>query len=391
MNKSFAIFLFLLLLPGIAKAQTELRISPCDQTGINQAIDTVYNSGGGTVYLTSGVYEVNGPVIIKSNIKLTGDPDAIIRVSSSSSQFFTGQIGIICNPEEVISNVEIDSFQVDGNIKNLPRSYDSTEGHDRDCEKLILIGGWSSQFGNNIRIHDLKLYNSFSDAVYVRFSNGVEVYNNIISNAQHEGFYLSCVTNSLIYNNKIAGICSDCGRLDNCQYCKVYDNLFFSYNGETWGAWAGAANGLQIGDTGSSNGYTSSVKPLSSKNIEVYNNTFADPGRKAIWLHEGTENVYIHDNSFIDASGLETSGVPIGDISINNPPSVDDSLSVFDLLKHYQGKTSINDYQDRIKNDPVKTQEDKKAFFSPVMWFNLLIIFILLLGIRINLRAVFKW
>ena len=93
----------------------------------------------------------------------------------------------------------------------------------------------------------------------------------------------------------------------------------------------------------------------------------------------------------MDAEVLETMGVPLGDISPDNPPTVEDSLTVFDLLRLYEGQTSINDYQDMIKNDPVKTQEDKKAFFSPVVWLFLLIVVILLYGIKINLEAAFRW
>jgi parallel beta-helix repeat protein len=287
---------------------------------------------GGNVHLESRVYTLEGPVIIHSNTVLYGEPGTILRVSSSSSQWFTGQYGAICNPTESLQNVEVRDLSIDGNIGNLPRSYsDSRADTDHDCEKLILIGGWSSQFGNNIKIHDLKLYNSFSDAVYVRFTDGVEVYNNIISNSQHEGVYLSCCTNSLIYNNKIAAITSDGGRLDNCVNCKVYDNLFFAYNGDSFGSYKNGANGLQIANTGSSHGYTSSPKPLSTENIEVFNNTFADPGLKAIWFHGG-ENVFIHDNKYVDASGFETEG-----FSFDVSPSLETSekifTSIFDFLK----------------------------------------------------------
>lgn len=306
--------------------------SDSEQDTINEAIDKMSESGGGTVYLTAGVYLVDGPVIIKSNVHLTGDPNAIIRVSSTSSQWFKGQIGVICNPTESVQNVEISGFQIDGNIKNLPREYDSTPGHKRDCEKLILFGGWSSKFAHNVKIHDMKLYNAFSDGIYLRFVDGAACYNNIISNCQHEGIYLSCVTNGLIYGNKIAGITSDCARLDNCQNCKVYDNLFFSYDGDSHGAYKHGENGLQIGGAGVSKGYDGRNKPLSTKNIEVFNNTFADPGLKAIWLHPGTENVYIHDNRFIDASELETSGFSIGDISYDNQPSIEMSEQIFDNL-----------------------------------------------------------
>jgi hypothetical protein len=47
-----------------------------NQVQINQAI-----SQADTVYLNSGVYMVDGTISIKSNFMLTGDPNAIIRVS----------------------------------------------------------------------------------------------------------------------------------------------------------------------------------------------------------------------------------------------------------------------------------------------------------------------
>jgi parallel beta-helix repeat protein len=382
----------LFVLTGVAQASITV-LSPVagndNQVQISQAIKAENENGGGTVYLSSGVYDISGPIIIKSNIRLTGDQDAIIRVWAPD-QWFTGQTGIICNPEEVISNVEIDSFQIDGNIKNLPREYDSTPGHKRDCEKLILFGGWSNSFGSNIKIHNMRLYNAFSDGIYIRFAKGVLVYDNIISNCQHEGIYFSCVVNGTIHGNEIAGITSDCARLDNCQNCKIHDNIFFAYTGDSFGAYKGGHNGLQIGDAGVSHGYDARNKPFRTKNIEVFNNIFSDPGLRAIWYHAG-ENVYIHDNKFVNADELETLGVPIGDISPDNPPTVEDSLTVFDLLRLYKGQTSINDNQDMIKNDPVKTQEDKKAFFSPVVWLFLLIVIILLYGIKINLAAAFKW
>lgn len=318
--RSVVLFILFLLLffTGGAMAGDEIRI--------NQAL-----ANGGNVHLASGVYNLEGPVIIHSNTVLSGEPDTILRVSSSSSQWFTGQTGVICNPSESLQNVEICGFCIDGNIGNLPRSFDSTTGHDRDCEKLFILGGWSSQFANNLKIHDMKLYNAFSDGAYVYFANNVQFYNNIISNCQHEGFFFSCVTNGLIYNNQIAGITSDCGRLDNCQNCKIYNNLFFSYNGNSYGAFKHGENGLQIGNAGSSHGYDASNKPLYTANIEVYGNSFADPGRQAIWYHAG-ENVFIHDNRFVDASGLETEG-----FSFDNSPSLETServfSSIFDILK----------------------------------------------------------
>ena len=326
-----------MLLCGLANAGEQITLTPdgghSNQEQINKALEK------GNVYLEAGVYEVDDTIIIGSNRVLTGDKKAIIKVWGGSSQYFVGLKGVI-SCEGAVHDVEISNIQIDGNIKDLPRSYaNSRSDRSHDCEKLIILHGYSNQFAKNIKIHDLKLYNSYSDGCYILFGENIEVYNNFISNTQHEGVYLSCVKNGLFYNNKIAAICSDAGRLDNCVDCKVYDNYFFSYNGESYGQYKGGQAGLQIGDSGSSKGYNASKKPLKTKNIEVYNNVFADPGRQAIWLDstgKGVENVYIHSNEFIDAAGLETQGIPVGDISSNvsydNPPSVEISESIFNSI-----------------------------------------------------------
>lgn len=330
------VFLFLVFLYAVQLVQAgeQTTLSPdsghSNQVQINEALEN------GNVYLNAGVYEVDGPIYIGSDRILTGDKDAIIRVWSGSSQWFTGLKGVItCRGS--VDNVEISGFQIDGNIGNLPSSYaDSRSDTDHDCEKLIILHGYSNRFAINISIINMKLYNSFSDGIYILFAEGVTVRDNFISNAQHEGFYLSCVNYGVVYGNKIAGICSDCGRLDNCQNCHVSYNYFFSYNGESYGQYKGGQAGLQIANAGSSHGYDASNKPQKTDNIEVYNNIFADPGRQAIWLHNYDGNVFVHDNSFINADVLETMGIPIGDISYENQPSVELSeevfSSIFDIL-----------------------------------------------------------
>src|SRR5659263_15165 len=254
---------FFLLFSGLAAAGAEQQI--------NERL-----KAGGTVYLSAGVYEIEGPIIIGSDTKLTGDPEAVIRVSSSSSQWFTGATGII-SCKESLKNVEVCGFQIDGNLGALPASYANTPGHNKDCERCILIGGDSGNYADNIKIYEMRLYNSFSDGIFLRFAKNSACYNNFISNCQHEGIFWSCVENSEMYGNQIAAIASDAARLDNCVNCKVYDNIFFSYDGDNVnGQYKHGENGIQIGNAGSSHGYDASNKPTVTANIEVFNNTFAN-------------------------------------------------------------------------------------------------------------------
>src|SRR5450759_1533051 len=130
-------FLFLILLPGIAGAGAEQQIN-----------DRL--KAGGMVYLSAGVYEIDGPIIIGSNTILIGDPDAIIKVSSTSSQWFTGSTGIIsCTAS--LKNVEICGFRINGNLGALPASYANTPNHDKDAERCIILHGDSGDYADNIR------------------------------------------------------------------------------------------------------------------------------------------------------------------------------------------------------------------------------------------------
>lgn len=352
MLPAFALLLFFIFSASIAEAGDSISINPdsghSNQNQINAAL------AQGNVYLNAGVYEVDGTIIIGSDRVLSGDPDAIIRVYSGSSKWFTGSVGIISS-SGIINNVEISGFQIDGNIGNLPSSYaDSRSDTDHDCERCILLRGASNQFASNIKVHNMKLYNSFSDGFYIIFGENVQCYDNFISNCQHEGIYFSCLKNSLMYSNKIAGITSDCARLDCCINCKVYDNIFFSYNGNSYGAYKGGQAGLQIANTGSSHGYDGSNKPQKTDNVEVTNNTFADPGRLAIWLHNYDGNVFVHQNHFIDAAGLETKGIPVSDISsgvsVDNPPSVETSEFVFSSILKFLQRDYVFQYP-TVKHD----------------------------------------
>jgi hypothetical protein len=329
------IFILLIILYSIQLSKAETyTVSPTgasDQKIINAAINAA--SPGDTVYLSSGIYWVDDTTILKSDIKLTGDPDAIIKVSSSSSQWFTGSTGIIsCN--EPVKNVEIYGFQIDGNLGSLPASYANTPGHDKDCERCIILHGDSGNYADNIKIHDMKLYDSFSDGAYIYYAKNVQFYNNLISNTQHEGVFFSVVIGGEIYNNRIAGITSDCARLDNCIECIVRDNIFFSYDGDnTNGAYKHGENGLQVGNAGSSHGYDASNKPTVTTNIEIKNNTFANNGLQAILMGSGSDNnVYIHDNKFIGVTELETMGISVKGITPTIEMSERIFSNIFDIL-----------------------------------------------------------
>ncbi len=330
------------------------------------------------MYLSTGIYEIEGPIIIGSNTILTGDPDAVIKVSASSSQWFVNSIGII-SCQESVKNVEIYGFQINGNLGSLPASYANTPGHDKDAERCIILHGNSGDYAENIKIHDMKLYDSFSDGMYIYYAKNVKVYNNFISNCQHEGIFWSVVIGGELFNNRVAGITSDCARLDNNIGCRVFDNVFFSYDGDNLNsAYPHGENGIQVGNAGSSHGYNAANKPTVTTNIEVFNNTFANNGLESILLGSGSDNnVFVHSNKFIGVAELETMGISVQGISYNNPPTVEMSEkifgSIFDILSMDTTNVKTSQYHDQTKANISIVHEnatktiDINHLISPIM------------------------
>ena len=315
-----------------------------DEVSINKLLES-----GGSVHLPSGIYNIEGPIYIKSDTVFSGEPDTILRVSCPNGRWFSNGVAVINGNG---NNIEISGFQVDGNVENLPTEYSHTRADTaHDCENLIRLQGISNNFMDNIKVHDMKLYDSFGDGCHIIYCSHAQVYNNFISNTQHEGIFWSVVTNGEMYNNKIAGITSDCSRLDNCIDCKVHDNVLFSYSGDhNSGEYEHGENGLQVGDGGVSHGYDARNAPTTTTNIEIQGNTFANNGLKSILLGSHSDNnVFIHDNKFIGETELEQMGIPVdvlnGNVTYTNPPTKEMSekifRSIFDILNLNFSTTAI--------------------------------------------------
>jgi len=313
-------------------------VSAGDEVSINQQLQQ-----GGRIHLASGVYNLEGPITIHSNTILTGEPDTILRVSSSAGQWF-GQVGILGNVGTSLYNVEISGFQIDGNLKALPKSYANSGTGAHNAERAVFIRCNAANFGSNISIHDLKIYDCYSDGIHVAFANNVKVYNNFVSDCQHSGIYFVSVVNGLVDSNKVAGITSDCLRFDNCVNTIFRNNILYSFSGDSNGAYQGGQNGVQIADQGFSHG-GGSPKPTKTANVEGYGNTFSSGGLRDIWIdstHKGVKNVYIHDNngttvttSGTPVTGIESAnvtGVDYQNVSFSNPPTKEMSEKVFSSM-----------------------------------------------------------
>jgi hypothetical protein len=317
----------------VVSAGQTIYLSPTNEDGINDALETAKGaSGTTTVILNPGVYEIRGSVIIYSNTVLKGN-NAKLLIPSDSKQWFVPPNGIITNKRPV-ENVTIEDLIIDGNCHNLPAKYADTPGHKHDCEKLIVIKGYSNKFSKNIVVKNCKFANAFSDAVYMRFVENAIIENNQISNCQHSSVYLSRCVNGLILYNDIAGITSDDVRVESSKNVKVlYNNLYGYFGSKSNGAYQGGHNLVQVGDQGRSHGYGSTIaNDIHTENIEIAYNTFSGKHRNTIWIDAAgktpTTNLWIHDNKFVDMPEIERDGY-----SAENPPSIEETEEIFTTLK----------------------------------------------------------
>lgn len=286
-----------------------------------------------TVILEPGVYMLEDTVRMNPGNTLIGQPGTVLKVSSESSQWFVGNVGIIT--ASGTDNIRIEGIEIDGNCENLPRSYANYKGV-HDAERGIIVQGYTNKFLQNVVITDCNIYNCFSDAVHVRFSENIQVSNVFASNCQHSSIYFVCVINGLIENCKVAGITSDCVRIESSRYVKLlYSTLYGYFGQDSNGAYQGGHNLVQVGDQGHSKG-AGSDKPIHTENIEIAYNTFSGKHLNTIWIDAAgkkpTTNLWIHDNNFVDMPEIESRGYSVG-----NPPTMEESeeifSSIFDILR----------------------------------------------------------
>ena len=227
----------------------------------------------------------------------------------------------------------------------MPQPYANYGKGDHNAERAIYFVGNKKDFMENVSVHNMQVYDTFCDGIQIAYCNNALVYSNFISNCQHSGIFLISVVGANVFKNDVAGITSDCLRLDNCENNKIFENTLYSYTGDnTNGQGVKGENGLQIADEGFSHG-GGSAKPTHTTDIEVYGNTFANTGWHGVWLDstgKGYDNVYIHDNTFLNGkeftnSGSKVDGISIEGISFTNPPSREMSrqvfTSIFDILR----------------------------------------------------------
>lgn len=166
------------------KAQTE-KVSNTKE--IQEAIDTVFQAGGGTVIVPSGVFHT-GPINLKSNIELHLEPGAVLRFSDDPADFpsvnsrwegASQKVYAPCIYAEKAENVAVTGFgTIDGNGKKWWQMF-FTQSDQLAYPRPVVI---CFQNCRRVTIQEVRLINSPSWTVHPLLSEGVTIENITILN-----------------------------------------------------------------------------------------------------------------------------------------------------------------------------------------------------------------
>jgi len=206
-----------------------------DQEQINQALDFVAsNANYNTVYLKSGkTYWIDEPIIISSNIKLTGDSNTKVQliddagwplnkpmIAQKGGEYWdSGTLSeqIYGDKYDSIYNVEISGFELSGGKQAQPTGK----------YYVILMIFYSP---SDLTVHDMHMHHSRGDFIRIMCSDfgrskNINFYNNLMESSGHDGLYLGYISDLKVYDNEIYGTRTNGGiRIVGCYNISVYGN-----------------------------------------------------------------------------------------------------------------------------------------------------------------------
>lgn len=308
-----------------------------NQDQINDAINRA--GAGGSVFLKTGRYIISRPIYLKSNIILEGDKDAIIQLKDHANWKTVSRVGnisekdAILDSKEIVSNIEIKCFQIDGNFNfrsgsgggNYNPAFcrcigvgpNSWATDQRSCENQYVdrctgsgyYGLLEPRGGNNLSVHDMIMQDGGNDFLDIRNISNVRVYNNLAIASGHEFINGYNIDKMEIFGNKIAVRVNSGLRIDGgSTNVSIHDNEIYGFTQFHDSYINGGGFGIQIARDG-------------TDNIQIFNNVFHGLAGMGVGftvgnipMKNGVYPVEIHHNIFV-GNGLDYGSATGGVVS----------------------------------------------------------------------------
>lgn len=183
-------------------------IVPDDIPDIQQAVDSLAQTGG-TIYIKAGLYTLNhGIHIDSSNIALSGEEGTIIRLAANVNQPVILIGSDLESPARIVENIAIENLEIDGN-----KEYQNSETD--PTRTWIRNNGIDIRMARNVRLNRLDVCNARSGGIVVSwdsryiFIDQSSLYNNYFDGIALYASEFIQVSDFFCYDNGAAGLSLD--------------------------------------------------------------------------------------------------------------------------------------------------------------------------------------
>jgi len=266
-----AFLLFLVLLPGIAKAG--------DETLINEGLQ---ENEGGVYTLPAGTYTIEDQIQVPEGTTFQGEVgengELLSKIFLADNSNFGHQVPLVA----LESNTKVLYLDFDGNSENQD-NVPVKKGKRTGNGYHNFIG---AQNEKNIEVAYNNFFNNNGDGFRINRCKNVSFHDNTASKGGHDVFYQLRSEGITAYNNTIETRVNSALRAMDCSHLRWYNNVIIT-NGEK-----GNGLGMQIQHDG---------EPM--EDLEVCNNVIISSYGPGLWLvgkTSGGEELWLHHNLFLN-------------------------------------------------------------------------------------------
>jgi len=282
--KSIIFLILLFSLIGVANAKT-INVSPGEdiQTTLNQCFP------GDTVHLLEGTHKIGKQLVIPQGVTLEGT----MKGDSWQTTLFLEANAKFARQEPIIRSdadyVTICYIHLDCNSENQPSGINMGDGY---------YNGIGLFYGTGHSIHDNWIDNGLGDHIRLRSCTDVEIYNNKITRAGHEGIFFVMCERVLVHDNYIEPRDNTAVRLWGGHSIRIYANTVYFSRTDFEGNSQTACHAFQV--------QMDEAKKMSD--IEICGNYVSGMLVSDIWAVDKTgekteDPVWIHHNVFQNGGG----------------------------------------------------------------------------------------